>query len=107
MIYVEYNTIGLSCDLPYNTDFSTYKFFKRSDRSDLIYYEALFLKDSSKTMGFYRKINQVYSDKTIECWIADYFLIHIDKKGTILNQVFLNQGEVIKPTSFSLIPKKD
>jgi len=105
IVYVEYNTMGLDCGLPYNTNYSTYKFYKRSDRSDLIYYEALYSKDSSRTIGFYRKVNQVYSDMTIECWVADYFLIHIDKEGNIIRQVFLNQGEEVKPIPYSRIPK--
>jgi len=104
-LQVNYGSEGLYCGLPCDNDSIKYKYYKRYDRSDLIYYERKDLSNGTKIIGFYRLFNDKYPDVVVSCWLVDMLQFHFDRNGNLVKQEFYNLGQRVTPTEFRLVEK--
>jgi hypothetical protein len=81
-----------------------YDYYKRKDRSDLIYFTAKNLIDSTSIRGFYRlQDNILPPDKDyVFCWAPDLFWFYFDKEERLVKEIFYNDGKEIEPKKFKL-----
>jgi hypothetical protein len=105
--YLYHHADLLFCGL--DTDDSNYKhsYYRRQERSDLLFVKSINLKDSSMIFGFYRL--KFFNDTVFKngCWIRDYVWLFFDKNQRLLKQEFYDDTGLSTPMEFILIKEND
>lgn len=99
-IYIENGGDEIDCSRPFNS--SNYKttYYKRSDRSDLVFCKYENLKTGNYNLIFYRLI---HDDQNRLCWRRDLIGLRFNKDNVLLESFFFDEnGDVCTPQEFTL-----